>query len=251
MPRKLLLFACILAVLAVLGWLVRDRLSLQEIADHEWELRQRIQQYPWRAVVVGFACNWMLAMIPGTSGKSIVMGWLFGFWRGLLIVEAALTTAALGSFFLSRYFLRDVFRRRWHNWLEHLNKHLKKDGPFYLLTLRMLHAPYTVINYVSGASELSPWTFAWTTAVGMLPGSIVFVFLGSRLPTLHEVAQQGVHTLLNPWLVGALGLSALLPYICRQIGRWWLVRRKRRHARGESVAVDIAMGADSPHRSEV
>ncbi|RMF41243.1 MAG: DedA family protein [Planctomycetota bacterium] len=233
--RRMVLLAGIIVALTIVGWLLRDRLSLQEIADHELELRGQIDQHPWMALLAGLAINLLLAMIPGTSGKSIVMGWLFGFWRGLLIVEAALTTAALTSFFLSRYCLRDYLERRWQHWLMHLNKHLKKDGAFYLLTLRMLHAPYTAVNYIAGASQLDPWTFAWTTALGLLPGSIVFVFLGSRLPTLHELAQHGVHSLLQPWLVIALGMSAVLPYVVRQLGRRILAWRRRRHARGREL----------------
>ena len=49
-----------------------------------------------------------------------------------------------------------------------------------LLTLRLLHVPFAFVNWVSGVSTVRPWTFVWTTVIGLVPGAVVLVRTGSR-----------------------------------------------------------------------
>ena len=73
-----------------------------------------------------------------------------------------------------------------------MNRHIEKEGAFYLLTLRMAHAPYSIVNPVSGASRVPMWTFVWTTAIGLLPGTAVWAYVGVRLPSLRDLANSGL-----------------------------------------------------------
>ena len=120
---------------------------------------------------------------------------------------------------LSRFVLQEAIQSRFAVRLQRLNAALERDGPFYLLTLRMLHMPYTFVNYLSGASTLPAWTFLWTTALGMLPSTMVFVYVGTQLPTLHTLMTHGPERLLDPSLLGALLLMGLFPFVTRSIYR--------------------------------
>jgi uncharacterized membrane protein YdjX (TVP38/TMEM64 family) len=133
----------------------------------------------------------------------------------MLMIDGALTLAALATFMVSR----DLIEARFASHVARLNQHLERDGPFYLLVLRMAHAPYTFMNYVSGALRVPSHTFWWTTQVGLLPGTVVFVFAGTRLPTLQELADQGTIRLLDPWLIFGLVLTEVLPFLIR-----WLLK---------------------------
>lgn len=215
MKAKLAVLVIALVVGCLLAWVFRDQWSLAAIAERETELRQRIEQNLWRSVLIGLGVYYVASLIPGTGGKAIVCGWLFGFWTAVMIVEIGLTAAAVTCFYFSRYVVRDIVAARWSSWLTHLDRAVARDGAFYLLTLRMMHVAYSAVNYLAGASRISVGTFTWTTWVGLLPGTMVFVFLGTQIPSLGRLADEGVHSLVEPWLMLALLATAAIPWLFR------------------------------------
>jgi uncharacterized membrane protein YdjX (TVP38/TMEM64 family) len=216
--RKLLVLAIAAILLAALAWYVKNYVSIEELADQESRLRAYISHHPWYSFAVGFAIYLALALVPGTGGKAIVYGWLFGFWQAVTIVSVGLTLAAMAIFSLSRYLFRESIESRYTIFLSLMNKHLEKEGAFYLLTLRMVHAPFSIVNPVSGASRVRAWTFFWTTAVGLMPANAIWVYVGIRLPSLRELAENGPGSFINLPLLVALVACAILPLLIR-----WLI----------------------------
>lgn len=201
-----LLFVCLLA--GVLVTLQRTG-GIEALVAQELRLRHWIDTNPWQAFAAGLGIYTAASFVPGTTGKAIAIGWLYGFWQGVLIVEIALSTAALCSFLFSRALLRDAIRTRYAIFLEKLDSNLLQRPGLYVLMLRLAHAPYTVLNYTLGATAMPMRTFLWTTALGLLPGTVVFVFAGMRLPTLNQLVEEGAWGLLDPWLIAALVVSAV------------------------------------------
>ena len=62
--------------------------------------------------IIGFVLYAFLSLIPGTVGKAFVCGWVFGFLPAIILVDGALTLAALLTFFASRLLLRDAIESR-------------------------------------------------------------------------------------------------------------------------------------------
>lgn len=230
MKRGLLIVAY-LAVVPTAAILAHRYVPMETFVRNEHRLRETIQAQPVSAWCTGFVVYFLVSLLPGTSGKSIICGWLFGLWQAVLMVDVALTAAALVMFYISRYALRGSIESRFTTQLERVERHLDREGSFYLLTLRMAHAPYTVINYLSGVLPISTSTFAWTTQVGLLPGTMIFVFVGTRLPTLAELQERGAYSLLDPPLIGAMIATALFPVVVR-----WLLNRWPRGSELESEA---------------
>jgi uncharacterized membrane protein YdjX (TVP38/TMEM64 family) len=225
--RKLFVFAIVAVLLATLAWYVHNYVSLEEVADRESRIRDYISLNPWSSFFIGFGIYSALALVPGTGGKAIVYGWLFGFWRAVTIVTVGLTLAAMAIFSLSRYLFRESIERRYPIFLSLMNRHLEKEGAFYLLTLRMAHAPYSIVNPVSGASRVRAWTFFWTAVVGLLPANAIWVYVGIRLPSLRELANSGPKALIDLPLVGALVACAALPLLVRWgVGRFGIPARE-------------------------
>jgi uncharacterized membrane protein YdjX (TVP38/TMEM64 family) len=216
--RKLFILAIAAVLLAGLAWYVNNYISLDALAEQESRIRAYISTNPWRSFIIGFGIYAGLALVPGTGGKAIVYGWLFGFWQALLIVTVGLTFGGMVIFSLSRYLFQESIERRYTNFVALMNKHLEKEGAYYLLALRMAHVPYSIVNPVSGASRVGSWTFCWTTALGLLPANAIWAYVGVRLPSLRELASNGPGSLIDLPLIVAMVVCAALPHLVR-----WLI----------------------------
>src|SRR5690349_2610253 len=97
-------FAIILFFAAVIlaGWLVGSYFSLESLAEQERSIHNLVAEHPLIAWVLGFFIYVGISLVPGTRGKAIAAGWLFGLWSGLLLVNCALTLAALIGFFIMK-----------------------------------------------------------------------------------------------------------------------------------------------------
>lgn len=226
--RKPFIFAVAAICLMALAWILHNHVSLEDLALQESRLRDAIAAHPWRSFVIGFGVYAIVALVPGTGGKAIVYGWLFGFWQAVAIVTAGLAMAATAIFLLSRYLFRESIERRLPRFIGLINRNLQRNGAFYLVSLRMVHAPYSVVNPVIGASRVRIWTFLWTTVIGLLPPNALWVYVGIRLPSLRELADRGVESFVDLPLIGALVLCGVLPFLIR-----WLLHRSALPAAGD------------------
>ena len=207
-------------------WVLRRHLTLESLVEHESLLRHRIEQAPLTMAFFGFAIYVAVTLIPGTAGKAVVFGWLYGAVLGTIVINSALTAAALIMFAISRYFLRDLVRYRFEPQLRRLDAQLDRHGTTVLLVLRLAHTPYTLLNYLLGTTEMSMSTFWWGTQLGMLPANAVLAYAGSRLPSLTEVSRHGLSSLLTIDLAVALVLLSCVPLVVQySVTAFW----RRRH----------------------
>jgi uncharacterized membrane protein YdjX (TVP38/TMEM64 family) len=190
------------------------------IVEQESRLRNAVDSHWLISIGVGSVIYLFASLIPGTTGKAVLYGWLFGFWTALPIVCSMLTVAAVVVFLSVRYLFRDWVQRQLPRLIGRLNRSMRQSGQATsLLTLRLLHAPYSLMNYAAGATDLPTRTFAWTTFVGMLPSNVVFVLAGSQLPTLGRLEDVSPSSLLNLPLLMSLSLIVIMPIAINSIRR--------------------------------
>jgi uncharacterized membrane protein YdjX (TVP38/TMEM64 family) len=163
--------------------------------------------------------------VPGATVLTLTAGFLYGTIRGALYVNVAATTGATGAFLFARYVVGQGLQARYAEKLATFNTELDRNGAAYLLFVRLIPAfPFFLINLAAGLTRLRLWTFVWTTAIGILPGSLVFAYAGRQLRTI-----QSVGDVLSPPVYGAfllLGTFAVLPAAVRRISLWRRGRRK-------------------------
>ena len=161
--------------------------------------------------------------LPGAAVLTLLSGAIFGLVQGLLLASFASTIGATLAFVLSRTLLRDWVSEKFANYLETINRGVKKDGPFYLATLRLIPAvPFFVINLVMGLTAMRVRTFAWVSQLGMLPGTAVYVNAGAQLGLIEELSLSGI---LTPPLIGSFVLLGSFPWLTR------LFMRRLKHRR--------------------
>lgn len=218
--------ASLLAIAGVAYFLSRDQLSLESLASQESSLRSFQNAHP--VLVYGIAFAIYVAVtglsLPGATVLTLVFGWYFGFARALALVSFASTTGATLAFLLSRFFFRDSVQSRFGDTLAKFNQSLREEGAFYLFTLRLIPAvPFFVINAVMGLTPMRAGTFWWVSQLGMLPGTIVYVYAGSRVPSLRTLADEGINAVFSPsqmtQIVVALAVLGAFPLLVRFIVR--------------------------------
>src|SRR5688500_15670449 len=102
MRRKILVLAGFVFLLIGAFLLFRHLQPRETLIVHEDRLRTAIAEQPVIAWGIGFIIYTALSLVPATGGKSMVFGWLFGLWPAVVMVDCALTAAAMLTFGVSR-----------------------------------------------------------------------------------------------------------------------------------------------------
>ncbi|MEE8432063.1 MAG: dihydrolipoyl dehydrogenase [Candidatus Desulfatibia sp.] len=148
--------------------------------------------------------------LPGATVMTLAGGALFGVWAGLLLVSFASTIGATLAFLVSRFLLRDYVQNKFGDKLKAVNESFRKDGPFYLFTLRLIPVfPFFIINLVMGLTPIRAVMFYIVSQVGMLPGTFVYVNAGTQLAKIESL--KGIlsfELLLSFALLGIFPLAA-------------------------------------------
>lgn len=218
--KKLIILAIVL-VAAIVGYLkFGDALSLDNLVSREGALREYQVSNPVMVIGIGFVLYVAVTglSLPGAAVLTLVFGWFFGFGRGLLLVSFASTAGATMAFLFSRFLLRDSIEAKFGDRLKRFNEALRREGAFYLFTLRLIPVvPFFVINLVMGLTPLPTRTFWWVSQIGMLPGTAVFVYAGAQFPSLNTLAEKGAGGILTPQLIAAFVILGLFPICVKKI----------------------------------
>jgi dihydrolipoamide dehydrogenase len=149
--------------------------------------------------------------IPGAVILTLAAGAMFGFWLGLLVVSFASSLGALLAFIVARYLLHDTVQTRFARQLTPINEGVKRDGVFYLLTLRLVPVfPFWLINLLMGLTPMSAARYYIVSQLGMLPGTAVFVLAGTQLAAIETAGD-----VLSPALVASLALLGIFPLLAK------------------------------------
>ena len=143
---------------------------------------------PW-AYVLAYGYTIAVAIIPFPAEfPAMFNGMLFGPVVGTIITWSAALLGAQASFELSRRFGRPLVARFVRPQAMHRADRLViASGAPGLLLLRLTPVvAFTAINWVAGLTALPRWTFFWTTALGIVPGAILFTVSGYGLASLYR-----------------------------------------------------------------
>ena len=169
--------------------------------------------------LAGFFAVYVLAAalsIPGALILTLAAGAMFGLWTGLLVVSFASSLGALLAFLASRYLLRDSLQARFGKALAPINEGVKKDGTFYLLTLRLVPVfPFWLVNLLMGLTPIPAGRFYAVSQIGMLIGTAVYVNAGTQLAAINSPRD-----ILSPALLGSFVLLGIFPLIAKAIVNW-------------------------------
>jgi uncharacterized membrane protein YdjX (TVP38/TMEM64 family) len=209
------LATCVMAFSPLGDW------AWQSLKTHQEELQAWVDAHYLLALVLFFAGYVLVTglSLPLATVLSLAAGAFFHLWIGILVVSLASTSGATLALLGSRYLFRDAVQRRFGSRLGPINRGITEDGAFYLLTLRLLPVvPFWFVNLSMGLTPLRVRTFWIVSQIGMLPATVVYVNLGTRLGEIETPRR-----LVSPTVLISFTLIGLLPLLMRMLLR---LRRK-------------------------
>ena len=165
--------------------------------------------------IAGYMAIYILATalsLPGAIILTLAGGALFGLGIGFVAISFASSIGATLAFLAARFLLRDSVQGRFGERLRAINDGVRKDGAFYLFSLRLVPIfPFFIINLAMGLTPLRTLTFYWVSQLGMIPGTLVYVNAGTQLGQIDSLAG-----ILSPGLLFSFVLLGLLPLLSKK-----------------------------------
>ncbi len=151
----------------------------------------------------------------------ILGGVLFGAYWGTLLNWTAALAGATVSYFLGLYLGKPLFRSLAQKKAPALAEWIKQKGFWAILILRVIGVfPFTVINFLAGASRIRLSNYLLATALGMLPGTfLISYFSDSILQGTVDFKSKSSQLLWGFSLVLLFWLGSAL------LKKWWLRRQ--------------------------
>lgn len=214
-PARWAVLAAIVALIAAfVAFDVGQYLSLERLRESRAAIGQYRDAQPVLASLAFFGAYVAMTALslPGATILTLAGGAVFGLAWGLALVSFASSLGATLAFLTSRFLLRDAIQRRYGDKLRAINDGVRKDGPYYLFTLRLIPVfPFFLINLLMGLTPIRTWTFYWVSQAGMLAGTVVYVYAGTELGKIDSPKD-----ILSPALIAAFVLLGLFPLIARK-----------------------------------
>lgn len=142
------------------------------------------------AAYAGFYVVGTLLFFPGAL-LTLVAGFAYGPLWGTLIVWPTATAAATLAFVTGRFLARDWVEATAarHPRFKALDRAVGRRGFHMVLLLRLSPLfPFNFLNYTLGVTSMKFRDYLLASLLGMLPGTIMYVYLGSLITSATELA---------------------------------------------------------------
>jgi uncharacterized membrane protein YdjX (TVP38/TMEM64 family) len=199
------------------------------------EMVEGMGHYGPLAMIGGFVAVCLFS-VPGAP-LTLGCGFLFGVTKGTVVAAVGSTLGATTAFLIARFggrrFIRAKVARKIR--FRRLDRAARHHGFTIVLLTRMSPVfPFNLLNYVFGLTSVHFRDYLFATLIGVVPVSILYVYVGSLMKTLTQVATGRVEpSALEPWvIVAGLVLTAGVVAGLAAVARRMLERALRAEEKG-------------------
>ena len=182
--RLALLAVIVAAIAAFFVFDLEQYLTLEFLQASRAQIDAYYAAHPLQTIAIYFAVYIAVTALslPGAAIMTLAGGAIFGLVVGTIVVSFASSIGATLAFLAARFLLRDWVQGRFGDRLKPLNEGVAKEGAFYLFALRLVPVfPFWLINLAMALTPIRARTFYWVSQLGMLAGTIVYVYAGTQL----------------------------------------------------------------------
>lgn len=211
-----------MAIFFLLNFFNFDAIFFENVKKYQNNLHNFVQDYYFQSVFIYLWLYIIIALlpVPGDFAMALLGGFLFGVFLGVIYAIISVTLAGIIAFLFFRYLFNYHEKSRLKIQFE---EEFKLYGPYFLLSLRIVPLfPVFMINMFAAYTAVSVITFAWTTALGMLPHIIIYVVTGRQINAISSLR----HILSFPIVIFffALAMLILYPVVVKYMRRWFAHR---------------------------
>ncbi|MFB2837868.1 TVP38/TMEM64 family protein [Floridanema evergladense] len=169
---------------------------------------------PWGAIA--FIIIYNLATVLFIPGSLLTLGGgaIFGVFWGSIYVFIAATMGATFAFLIGRYLTRDWVAKKIANYpkFQAIDNAVAKEGfKIVLLTRLSPIFPFNLLNYGFGITKVSLTDYI-LGSIGMIPGTIMYVYIGSLAGNIAMIGAGNVPTNSQAetakWIIRIVGFIA-------------------------------------------
>ena len=199
---KKLLLAAVVAAVVVTVFTVDIRALLREALAGLESLGA------WGPVI--FVLLYIVAAVLFVPGSALTLGAgaLFGVGLGSVLVSAGATLGATAAFLVGRYLARDWVAKKIEGnaAFAALDRAVAADGWKIVGLTRLSPAfPFTLLNYAFGLTRVSLRDYVLASWIGMMPGTVMYVYLGSLARAAGDCSRTPAE-----WALYGVGLAATI-----------------------------------------
>lgn len=188
-------------------YLSLDTIKFYKDSFYEYTLIQPLQARCIYSLVYFILAS---SFLPVALLLNILGGFLFGTIEGVIMVTIITGIAAMVNIWAVRFLFGAFLEKRYAQTFATFNRAFQRDGISYLFFVRLSGLfPFPIANVLLGLTNVSLYTYFWTTTLGMIPGSILFVYMGKQLATLTSIKDILSWNILLVFI--GSGLLSLLP----------------------------------------
>ncbi len=162
------------------------------------------------ALFVGVYIAACILFIPG-SILTLGAGALYGVVGGSICVSVASTLGATSAFLIGRYLIRDRITARVADdrRFQAIGVAVAKGG-WRVVGLTRLSPllPFNLLNYAFGLTQVSLRDYVLASWIGMIPGTVMYVYLGAAGGDLLTSGRGGRERSGTEWALYGVGLVA-------------------------------------------
>jgi len=220
----------LLLIIATFGLIFfSEWISFEALKENRVEILKFRDKHFTLSIVIFWVFYVILVVfsLPGAAVASVSGGFLFGLGAGLLINITAASTGAALLFLLVRYGMKSFKYNKSNtlnsNFVIQIKNALVTNQISIMLTLRLVPVvPFFLANILPALVGVRLFNFIWTTIIGIIPGGIVFTWIGVGVGEVFDRNEYpNFELLFSPVILGPiLGLVALLilPMTLRRSG---------------------------------
>lgn len=217
----------ILSVALVGFFTLGDYLTFETLRDNREALLNWRDTHYWAMVAVFVSVYIVIVAfsLPGAAVASMTGGFLFGLLAGTAFNVVAATIGASAIFLAARWGLGASLSAKLEaseGTVKKLKEGLRENEISVLFLLRLVPVvPFFVANLVPALVGVKFRNFLLTTALGIIPGGIVYTWIGVGLGEVFDRGETpDVSLLWEPFVIGpilGLCLLAALPIAIKSI----------------------------------
>jgi uncharacterized membrane protein YdjX (TVP38/TMEM64 family) len=233
-PWRLIALAVVAVGLTVAFIVYRDR--VREVLETVLEWTRGLGAWGPPVVAAAYAAATVL-FVPG-SALTLGAGFLFGVLVGTIVVSVGSVLGACGAFLVGRTVARGWVARKvaGNPKFAAIDEAVGRQGFRIVLLTRLSPIfPFNMLNYAYGLTKVPFWKYALASWIGMLPGTVMYVYLGSGLRSLAAAAagetEGGMAERIFFWV--GLAVAILVALVVTRIAR-----RALKRATDERLAAD-------------